>query len=86
MSLFTNPNFIDQIIKSQGGEELIMQEQYVLLQTYIEIETRHCIESAIKHMHQDRKDAIDFEDVEQGAKDQLNGDLGILELKGKYRD
>lgn len=63
-----------------------MQEQYVLLQTYIEIETRHCIESAIKYMHQDRKDIIDFEDVEQGAKDQMNGDLNIVELKGKYKD
>lgn len=35
MTLFTNPNFIDHIVKSQAADLLIPQEQYALLQTLI---------------------------------------------------
>lgn len=40
MTLFTNPNFIDHIVKSQSAEAQIPQDQYALLQTLIELETR----------------------------------------------
>lgn len=43
MTLFTNPNFIDHIVKSQAGESFIAQEHYPLLQTLIELETRHLL-------------------------------------------
>ncbi len=36
MTLFTNPNFIDHIVKSQGAEAVVSQEHYALLQTLIE--------------------------------------------------
>jgi hypothetical protein len=37
MTLFTNPNFIDHIVKSQVADEVIGQEHYPLLQTLIEL-------------------------------------------------
>jgi hypothetical protein len=58
MTLFTNPNFIDHIVKSQAADTVITQENYVLLQTLVEMETRLLIETALKFMRKDRRDAL----------------------------
>jgi len=68
MTLFTNPNFIDHIVKTQGAEPVIDQEQYASLQTYIELETRLLLQTAIKFMRKDRRDEISQDDIELAAK------------------
>ncbi len=35
MSLFTNPNFIEHVIKSQGGGDIFDPDAYLLLQALI---------------------------------------------------
>jgi histone H3/H4 len=68
MTLFTNPNFIDHIVKSQGADEAIPQEHYTSLQTLIELETRLLLENALKFMHRDRRDTLSLQDIENAAK------------------
>lgn len=69
MTLFTNPNFIDHIVKSQGAEALVGQEHYALLQTLIECETRLLLETALKFMRRDRRDELSSEDVVHAARE-----------------
>jgi histone H3/H4 len=68
MTLFTNPNFIDHIVKSQAADSAITQDQYVLLQTLVEMETRLLIETALKFMRKDRRDSLNSEDVSLAAR------------------
>jgi histone H3/H4 len=68
MTLFTNPNFIDHIVKSQAADSVITQDQYVLLQTLVEMETRLLIETALKFMRVDRRDSLNSEDVSLAAR------------------
>ena len=67
MTLFTNPNFIDYLIKSQGADRLIPQQYYPSLQMLIELETRLLLEAAIKFMRRDRRDTVSLHDVLQAT-------------------
>jgi hypothetical protein len=58
MTLFTNPNFIDHIVRSQGVDLIIDQDHYPSIQTLIEIETRLILETAAKFMRRDRRDFL----------------------------
>lgn len=81
MTLFTNPNFIDHIVKSQAADPLIAQDQYALLQTLIELETRHLVETALKFMRRDRRDVISADDVVQAARENMHGEM-VLTVQG----
>jgi histone H3/H4 len=72
MTLFTNPNFIDHIVKSQAADLDITQDQYPILQTLIELETRLLIETAIKFMRNDRRDSLHIEDITLAAKENMH--------------
>lgn len=69
MTLFTNPNFIDHIVRSQNAERAIDQSHYSLLQSFIEIETRSVLELAFRYMVNSRRDSILDEDVLAAARD-----------------
>jgi histone H3/H4 len=84
MTLFTNPNFIDHIVKSQAADSLIGQEHYALLQTLIELETRHLLETALKFMRRDRRDALSAEDLVQAAREQHHGEMVLLVQGAQY--
>lgn len=58
MTLFTNPNFIDHIVKSQGAADHIDQQHYPAIQTLVELETRLLLETAIKFMRHSRRDTL----------------------------
>ena len=62
MSLFSNQNFINQIVKECGLSNL-EEEVSTMLQVFVELETRKLIQEAGKFMKNDCRDAIDFEDV-----------------------
>ena len=72
MTLFTNPNFIDHIVKSQAADLDITQEQYPILQTLVELETRLLVETAIKFMRNDRRDSLNIEDITLAAKENMH--------------
>jgi|GWRWMinimDraft_6_1066014.scaffolds.fasta_scaffold184382_1 histone H3/H4 len=72
MTLFTNPNFIDHIVKSQAADLDITQEQYPILQTLVELETRLLVETAIKFMRNDRRDSLNIEDISLAAKENMH--------------
>lgn len=84
MTLFTNPNFIDHIIKSQAADPLITQDTYAEIQALIEIETRLLIETAIKTMDNDRQDSLTLEHVLLAAKNNLQTDLMLPAYGAKY--
>ncbi len=72
MTLFTNPNFIDHIVKSQAADLDITQDQYPTLQTLIELETRLLVETAIKFMRSDRRDSLNIQDITLAAKENMH--------------
>lgn len=81
MTLFTNPNFIDHIVKSQATDSLIGQEHYALLQTLIEFETRLLVETALKFMRRDRRDTLSADDIAQAAKENMHAEM-VLTAQG----
>jgi len=83
MTLFTNPNFIDHIVRSQGLQLAIEQEHFPSLQTLIELETRNILETATKFMRRDRRDAISLQDVELAAREHSHNDM-IVAPFGSY--
>lgn len=83
MTLFTNPNFIDHIVKSQAADSVITQDQYVLLQTLVEMETRLLIETALKFMRKDRRDSLNSEDVSLAARENMHGEM-VLSQRAEY--
>lgn len=83
MTLFTNPNFIDHIVKSQAADSVITQDQYVLLQTLVEMETRLLIETALKFMRKDRRDSLSSEDVSLAARENMHGEM-VLSQRAEY--
>jgi hypothetical protein len=62
MSLFSNQNFINQLVKECGLNNL-EEEVSTMLQVFVEMETRKLIQEAGKFMKNDCRDSIDFEDV-----------------------
>ena len=67
MTLFTNPNFIDYLIRSQGADRLIPQEHYPALQLLVELETRTLLENAIKFMRNERRHTLTPHDITLAA-------------------
>ena len=53
-----NPNFIDQIIKSKQAEHYFDYTDIQNLNTLIEFETRHILETAFKFMIKDNRNVI----------------------------
>jgi histone H3/H4 len=86
MTLFTNPNFIDHIVKSQAADLHITQEHYAVLQTLIELETRLLVETAIKFMRRDRRDALITEDVALAAKENLHSEMVLYTGGAQYEN
>lgn len=84
MTLFTNPNFIDHIVKSQAADLDISQDQYPMLQTLIEFETRLLIETAIKFMRNDRRDSLNIEDITLAAKENMHTEMVLYSHGAKY--
>jgi histone H3/H4 len=75
MSLFTNQNFISQIIKQQGAVDFFDADTYAVLQALVEAETRKMVEKASKFMHSDRRDYLTPDDIENAMKDMGHDDL-----------
>lgn len=84
MTLFTNPNFIDHIVKSLGAETLIEQENFAALQALIELETRLLLESALRFMRKDRREQLAVEHVEEGARHNGHADLTVYYQRGRF--
>ncbi len=84
MTLFTNPNFIDYLIKSQGADRLIDQEHYPSMQMLIEFETRLVLETAAKFMRRDRRDALSAEDVQLAARNLSHSEMMLPAYSAQY--
>ena len=83
MTLFTNPNFIDCLIKAQGGDRLIPQHHYPALQMLVELETRLLLENAIKFMRRDRRHALTPHDMALAAQ-QLHSEMVLYSQPSRY--
>ena len=80
MTLFTNSNFIHHIVQTQGVDSNLDKQNYPVLQTLIELETRLLIETAIKFMRRDRRDTLSLEDIEAALREQGQQDLVITPM------
>jgi hypothetical protein len=85
MTLFTNPNFIDHIVKSLGAEAVIDQDNFAALQAFIELETRLLLETSLRFMRKDRREQLAVEHVEEAAKENGHADLTIYYQRGKFQ-
>lgn len=85
MSLFTNPNFIVHIIRSQGGHEYFGEETWLLLQALVELETRKMLETAAKFMRNDRRDVILPEDMDLALSHLGHNDIILAREMAHYR-
>lgn len=75
MTQITNPNFIDSIISKVQADARFEHTDIPTLNLFVELETRHLIETALKFMDKDRRDTITLTDVVIAAKDLGHGEL-----------
>ncbi len=75
MAQITNPNFIDSIIKKAQAEGRFDHADISTLNLFVELETRHLIETAFKFMEKDRRDIITLSHVVTASRE-----LGHTEL------
>lgn len=68
MTYITNPNFIDRIIRAAKADSRFEHADVPTLNTLVEFELRHLLETAFKFMHKDGRDVIAVADVIAAAK------------------
>lgn len=69
MTLITNPNFIDQIVRALGAENRFDPADMPTLNLFIELELRHLVDAALKYAGKDRRDVLQLADVVEGARE-----------------